>query len=82
MDMFKNVITRVEKVLTSERYISAKAAEFVIWILKYLILRSEWGNIKEWNKYPRAILNMRQRRGQKQKWNLFLFCSNSQYDRS
>ena len=61
-------------------YISTKTAEFVIWIPKSLILRSEWGNTKEWNKYPRAILNMRRRGGQKR--NLSLFCSNSQHDRS
>ena len=35
-------------------YISVKTAEFVSWIPKSLILRSEWGNIKEWNKYPQA----------------------------
>ena len=61
-------------------YISAKTAEFVIWIPKSVILCREWGNIKELNKYPRVILNMRWRGGQKR--NSFLFCSNSQHDRS
>ena len=51
-----NSVTQVGKrIHFSKIYISAKTAEFVSWIPKSLILRCEWGNIKEWNEYPRAL---------------------------
>ena len=64
---------RVEKVITSGRYISVNTAKFIIWIPKSLVLLSEWENIKEWNKYPWAILNMHRRGGQKNEFILVLF---------
>ena len=38
--------------------IFVKTAVFVICIPKSLNMRSEWGNIKECNQFPRAILNI------------------------
>ena len=60
--------------------IFVKTAVFNICVPKSLNMCSEWRNIKECNKYPRAIQNICVRGGQK--WNSFLFCSNSQHYRS
>ena len=37
---------------------------FIIYVPKSLNMRSEWGNLKECNKYPHVILNIRGRGGQ------------------
>ena len=60
--------------------IFVKTAVFIICFPKSLNMRSERGNIKECNKYPRAILNIRRHGGQKR--NSFLFCSNFQHNHS
>ena len=51
--------------------IFTKTAVFVIWVPKSLNMRSEWGNIKDCNKYPSTILNIHGHGGQKR--NLFCF---------
>ena len=56
-------LSRKEEILTSERNISAKTAEFVIDIGNLWIC-AEWRNIKACNKYPCAILNIQERGGQ------------------